>query len=111
MIKAECPPLINQEFLVELVNTHGIIPAIKMVDKMHQHKLNKKLDDGDLGLIVWQIGHSIDQLEEASGIPINSIADVEVFSEMLYSAYTNITAKHLILAIDALIEYLDLDET
>lgn len=91
------------ENILSFYSEYDPIIATKMVIAMYGNDMISSIDDTDLRIVVWQVCHSLEYLEENAKFGINDLEEVRILAlETQYETFQRIAAKHLINALDSL---------
>ena len=93
---------VDAPFIRNMIGAHGPVEAITIMQKCFTSAMNENIADKGLRLIVWQVTHSLEALEEQTHQSYWTLADVEHIATTTDDKDTHTTARHVIGAIDML---------
>lgn len=93
---------IDAGFIRNMMGAHGPVEAIAFMQKCFTSDMNTSIEDGVLRLMVWQVTHSLEVLEEKTSQQYWTLADVERMAITTDDKDTHTTARHIIGALDLL---------
>lgn len=97
---------ITKAHVCDLIHEHGIIKAIHHLRNMGYTDMNPVyLPDKVLRIMLWQLTHSLEKLEEDSNMTFDNLDTIEHFLHVTEVHTLRTTSNHLINAMDSLVAY------
>jgi hypothetical protein len=96
---------VDKNFVNELIVVHGPVQSMHIVKRCFGEDMNPNVKDDRLRIMLWQILHSMDILENSSNISFYDLPSIELIAEGTDSKNTQTVSRHLKSALDNIIEY------
>jgi hypothetical protein len=96
---------IDKPYINGLIEIYGVIGAIHAMRERFTGDMNEKIPDRFLRIMVWQLTHSIEGLEEEANMTFESIADIAHFGQVTEIYTLRTMCNHILGGADNLKEY------